>query len=107
MLLEKASVKTLPFHGAEHQSQAAVPSDQLLLVDHQLELQSQLLRRLAAEKHPSHEDLKVVHDGTIFGVYGQLQLDQSMLSIDLQLGYGDTLFYKYTLNLLRPGVLVK
>ncbi|CAN3963006.1 DNA-processing protein DprA, partial [Dysosmobacter welbionis] len=51
-------------------------SDQLLLVNHQLELQAQLLRCLSTEEHPAHEDLKIVHDRAVLRVHGQLQLDE-------------------------------
>ena len=35
--------------------------DQLLLVDHQLELQAQLFGSLTAQQHTAHEDLKIIH----------------------------------------------
>ncbi|CAN4017880.1 selenide, water dikinase SelD, partial [Dysosmobacter welbionis] len=61
-------------------------SDQLLLVNHQLELQAQLLRCLSTEEHPAHEDLKIVHDRAVLRVHGQLQLDERVLLVDLQDG---------------------
>ena len=60
-------------------------SDQLLLIDHQLELQPQLLGRLAAKNHPLHKNFKIVHHRAVLGIYGQLQLNQGMFFVDLQL----------------------
>ena len=57
---------------------------ELLLVDNQLKLQSQLFCRFAAQDHALHKDFKILHNGTILGINGQLQLDQGFLFIDFQ-----------------------
>jgi len=57
-------------------------SDQGLLVDHQLEMQAQFFRSLAAKKHAAHEDLKIIHHRTVFGVYVQLQKDLCFFFVD-------------------------
>ena len=64
-------------------------SNQLLLVYHQPELESQLLRRLAAKDHPLQEYLEIVHHGAVARVDGQLQLDKRVRLVDLQLRPGD------------------
>ena len=37
-------------------------SDQLLLVDHQFELQTQLFSSLTTHEHTTHENFEIVHD---------------------------------------------
>ena len=64
-------------------------SNELLVIDHQLKLHTQLFRCLTAEDHPSHEDLKVFHHRSMLPVDIQCQLDLRMIRIDLQLGGGD------------------
>ena len=64
-------------------------SDQLLLVDDELELQAELFGSLAAEDHALHENFKIVHDGAEVRVDRQLQLDERAVLVDLQRG----LFY--------------
>ena len=53
-------------------------SDQLLFVDNQLELQSELFRRLAAEDHTLQKDLKVIHYRADPRVNLEFQLDNGL-----------------------------
>ena len=76
-----------------YRDQSCRRSDQLLLVDHQLELQAQLLRRLAAEDHALQEDLKIIHDGAEVRIDGELQLDERPGLVDLQLRLGDGIIH--------------
>ena len=57
---------------------------QLLFVDNQLKLQSQLFCRFAAQDHALHKDFKLLHNGSILGINGQLLLDQGFLFVDFQ-----------------------
>ena len=44
---------------------------------------------LAAKQHPLHKDLKVFPDLAVPGVDHQLQLDRSMVAVDLELRGGN------------------
>ena len=55
-------------------------SEQLILVDHELELQTELFGGLAAEDHAIHEYLEVFHHAADVDVDLQLQLDKVISS---------------------------
>ena len=60
-------------------------SHQLLLIDHKLKVQPQLFGGLAAQEHPLHKDLKIIHHRAIAGIDDQLELNQRLRLVDLQL----------------------
>ena len=45
----------------------------LLIVDPKLEGKSQLIGSFSAQQHPSHKDLKEIHNGAELGVYRDVQ----------------------------------
>lgn len=63
----------------------AAASDQLLLVYHQLELQTEFFGSLAAEYHSLHKYLKIIHYGTKMSIYRELELDDRVRLIYLEL----------------------
>ena len=61
-------------------------SGHLFPVCRHLEFHAQYLRCAPAHHHPLHENLKIVHDRSVFCVHKQLQLNKGVFLIDLQLG---------------------
>ena len=60
-------------------------SQQRLLVNDEMEIHPEEIRRLLAQQHPLHENLEVLADLAIVRVDAQLQLDCTLLLVDLQL----------------------
>ena len=58
---------------------------QRLLVNDEMEIHPEEIRRLLAQQHPLHENLEVLADLAIVRVDAQLQLDRTLLLVDLQL----------------------
>ena len=55
---------------------------QLLFVDDQLELQAELFRRLTAQDHALHENLKILHDRAEPGIHCQFQFYKGFILVD-------------------------
>ena len=47
-------------------------------------MQPQLFGSLAAQEHPLHKDLKIIHHRAIAGIDDQLELNQRLRLVDLQ-----------------------
>ena len=52
-------------------------SDELLLIDDQLEFQSQLIRSFSAKDHALKEDFKIIHHRAVSGVNMQLEYSKN------------------------------
>ena len=57
---------------------------QMLLVDDQLELKPQLIRRFPAQNHSFHKNFKKVHNRAESGIYVQIQNDLFIVRIDFE-----------------------
>lgn len=58
-------------------------SQQRLLINDEMEIHPEEIRRLLAQQHPLHENLEVLADLAIVRVDAQLQFDRTLLLVDL------------------------
>ena len=51
-------------------------SDELLLIDHEFKLKTELFGSLPTENHAFEEDFEIIHDRAEMRINGQLELDE-------------------------------